>query len=150
MPRHHQRGAPALRPKQGKQTGSGSGGAAEGAANGSRRRGSSGLGGAAGGGIKSPRGSGSTDKKMKISPKKLIYGFFSFILLLMLYVFYKMHSHVSSSSGASDGLKLRGSNPATAKAASNTNGGDTKEHDQLAKMLEGAGAAGQIAEKRRR
>ena len=121
MPKHHQRGAPALRPKGKKAEGS-SGGA-------STKR---------GGAIKSRRGiSGAPSPKVKISAKKIMVCLVGGLLLVLTFLLSKM---VGSSSGT-------GTNTINSKESQlRGGGGGTKakevegasEHDQLAKMLEGA------------
>lgn len=121
MPKHHQRGAPALRPKGKKAEGS-SGGA-------STKR---------GGAIKSRRGSsGAPSPKVKISAKKIMICLVGGLLLLLTFLLSKM---VGSSSGT-------GTNTVNSKESQLRGGGEgtkakegegASEHDQLAKMLEGA------------
>ena len=121
MPKHHQRGAPALRPKGKKAEGS-SGGA-------STKR---------GGAIKSRRGiSGAPSPKVKISAKKIMVCLVGGLLLVLTFLLSKM---VGSSSGT-------GTNTVNSKESQlRGGGGGTKtkevegasEHDQLAKILEGA------------
>lgn len=123
MPKHHQRGAPALRPKGKKAEGSGA---------------KSGRAGA----IKSPRGrSGAPSAKVKISAKKILICLVSGLVLLLIFLTSKMMGSSSAGAGTvkSQEKQLRGA------------GGDTKikqapaddasEHDQLAKILEGADSA---------
>lgn len=120
MPKHHQRGAPALRPKGKKAEGSGSA---------STKR---------GGAIKSRRGSsGAPSPKVKISAKKIMICLVGGLLLVLTFLLSKM---VGSSSST-------GTNTVNSKESQlRGGGGGTKtkevegasEHDQLAKMLEGA------------
>lgn len=122
MPKHHQRGAPALRPKGKKAEGS-SGGA-------STKR---------GGAIKSRRGSsGAPSPKVKISAKKIMICLVGGLLLVLTFLLSKM---VGSSAGT-------GTNTVNSKESQLRGGGGNakvkeveggaSEHDQLAKMLEGA------------
>ena len=121
MPKHHQRGAPALRPKGKKAEGS-SGGAS------TKRSGA----------IKSRSGSsGAPSPKVKISAKKIMICLVGGLLLVLTFLLSKM---VGSSSGP-------GTNTVNSKESQlRGGGGGTKakevegasEHDQLAKMLEGA------------
>ena len=111
MPKHHQRGAPALRPKVKK----------EGTA-------------AISGTIKSPRGkSGAPAAKVKLSAKRLLFCLSGTLILLVLFLFMKLHDQVSGS--GEDDKKLRGN----AGSAAVPNGDEAaSEHDRLASMLEGA------------
>lgn len=126
MPKHHQRGAPALRPKGKKAEGS-SGGA-------STKRGGAGA-------IKSRRGiSGAPTPKVKISAKKIMICLVGGLLLVLTFLLSKMAG--SSSGGGTNAVnskesQLRGGTGD--KKAKEVEG--ASEHDQLAKMLEGADGA---------
>ena len=123
MPKHHQRGAPALRPKGKKAEGSGA---------------KSGRAGA----IKSPRGrSGAPSAKVKISAKKILICFVFGLVLLLIFLTSKMmgSSSAGTSTVKSQGKQLRGAGGdiKTKQAPAD----DASEHDQLAKILEGADSA---------
>ena len=123
MPKHHQRGAPALRPKGKKAEGS-SGGA-------STKR---------GGAIKSRRGiSGAPSPKVKISAKKIMACLVGGLLLVLTFLLSKMVGSTGSSGTGTNTVnskesQLRGGGGGT--KAKEVEG--ASEHDQLAKMLEGA------------
>ena len=124
MPKHHQRGAPALRPKGKKAEGSGA---------------KSGRAGA----IKSPRGrSGAPPVKVKISAKKILICLVSGLVLLLIFLTSKMmgsNSSAGASTANSQGKQLRGAGGDTKTKQAPAD--DASEHDQLAKMLEGADGA---------
>jgi len=129
MPKHHQRGAPALRPKGKKAEGSSGGASAK-----------SGRAGA----IKSPRGrSGAPPAKVKLSAKKILICVVGGLVLLLMFLLSKIMGSGSSNAGAntenSKEKQLRGAGVDTTAKEVPAEG--ASEHDQLAKMLEGADGA---------